>query len=351
MKRIRIKSENDQDYSNYKILHEKKTTLQYLEEYYEITIKYEEKENEYFISFLAKKEDTPENFTYEIRMKYEDFNTCINIDSILLNLYDTTEKIYFFIIDVINEKGKKNFLIKQADYLNLTLLITTKFLGFSEPLLMKINLKRKDYDLYDLVKMLCEKVSYLERENKLIKFKLDNKIVKDENELNFIKERLLQIPEYVDKKKKKKISLKLLYRLTENGSSVLNFRKLCNNIPNNLTLIKTTEDERFGGFTQRAWTSNGKNKYDNNAFCFSLSKMKIYNIIKNSEAIGDYNSAGPVFLDNMFYIGYYNGSLHDGNCSKNTKSNYSGERSPYEINNNKEYFTVQEFEFYEVLFI
>eukprot|EP00833_Pecoramyces_ruminatium_P001196 jgi/Orpsp1_1/1175228/evm.model.c7180000053094.1 len=298
MKRIRIKSENDQDYSNYKILHEKKTTLQYLEEYYEITIKYEEKENEYFISFLAKKEDTPENFTYEIRMKYEDFNTCINIDSILLNLYDTTEKIYFFIIDVINEKGKKNFLIKQADYLNLTLLITTKFLGFSEPLLMKINLKRKDYDLYDLVKI-----------------------------------------------------LKLLYRLTENGSSVLNFRKLCNNIPNNLTLIKTTEDERFGGFTQRAWTSNGKNKYDNNAFCFSLSKMKIYNIIKNSEAIGDYNSAGPVFLDNMFYIGYYNGSLHDGNCSKNTKSNYSGERSPYEINNNKEYFTVQEFEFYEVLFI
>jgi len=339
MKRIKLEENST---SNNKIINEKKATLQYLEEKYEILIKYEEISNEYFIYLNAKKENAIVNFTFETRMKYEDFEN-LQIDPILLKLYDTIDKIFFFLTDAISEK---KIYIDNISRSELTLSITTKLLGFSEPLIVELNLKRKDCDIYETVKMLCEKVNQLEKENKLLQFKLNNKIFRNEEELNFIKNRIKQIPKYNDKN----ISFQLIFRLTENGSNISTFRKICNNIPNNLVLVKTTGGERFGGFTQLAWTSSGQNKRDDEAFCFSLTKNKIYNIIKGFDAIGDYSNGGPAFLNNIFYVGYAgNGSLIDGSCIKNGRSNYSGEKSVYEINNGNQYFTLNEFEFYQIL--
>eukprot|EP00833_Pecoramyces_ruminatium_P013998 jgi/Orpsp1_1/1188030/evm.model.d7180000061969.2 len=341
MKRIRIKSEDFDNISFSRIIKEKNTALPYLEESYEILLKYGERNSEYFISLNAKKENAIVNFTFEKCMTYEDFKE-LELDPLLLNIYNTTEKLFSFIVDAINEKKMK---IKNVDFTSLTLLITSKILGISEPLKMELNLKRKDCDIYDTVKMLCDKVNQLEKENKLIKFKLENKIFNNEDDIKFIQNRLFQIPEFMNKK----LSFKLIFRLTEDGTNSSDFRRKCNNIPNNLTLVKTAEGQRFGGFTQQSWTSSGNYKKDDNAFCFSLTKKKIYNIMRGYNAIGDYSNSGPVFLDNIFYIGY-NGSLHNGNCNKNSRSNYSGERNNYEISGGYQSFTVREFEFYEILY-
>jgi len=331
-----------QDVSNKNFINEKQTTLQYLNENYTIVVQYEVKSNDDFISIEAKKEDEVYSYTFKKVMNYEDFSK-LPIDPYLLKLYDTTEKIYFFILDAITESKMS---IEKINKTFLTLVITSKFLGFSEPRTMEIELQKEDCDIYETVKSLCEKVNKLTKENKLLKFKLDNKIFQNENEINFIKERIAQIPGCSEKK----ISMKLKFRLSENGSSIIDFHKICDGIPNNLVLVKTTDGERFGGFTRLAWTSCNMNQKDDNAFCFSLTRKKVYNIIKGFNAIADYENFGPSFLDNMFHIGSRFNSLTYGNCTKNTRSNYLGERTTYEINNNKQFFIINEFEFYEIKF-
>ncbi|ORX84875.1 hypothetical protein BCR32DRAFT_242215 [Anaeromyces robustus] len=329
--------------NSYLIINEEETKLNYLNVVYNITIRYEEEADNYLISIEARKDDEIVNYTYETVMNHEDLER-LHTDSSLLRLYDTTEKIYYFILDAIKEE---KLSIKKITKSNLILIITSKFLGFSEPHTMEIILKKKECDIHDTVKLLCNKINKLTKENKLLKFKLKHKIFKDENEINFIKDRLCQVKGYNNNKR---VNLKLRFRLSENGSRIIDFHNICDDIPNNLVLIKTTEGERFGGFTTLAWTSCNANKKDDNVFCFSLTNCKIYNIIKGYDAIGDFSDCGPTFLNNMFYIGSRYNSLTYGNCSKTTRSNYLGERTTYEINNNKQFFIVIEFEFYEVIY-
>jgi len=186
----------------------------------------------------------------------------------------------------------------------------------------------------------------MKNEIKELKFKIDYnfRVIKAEDELNFIKNRLLQIPG----RENSKISLSLKFRLTENGNSIDMYHSLCNDIPNNLVLIKTTEGTRFGGYTDKVWTSHSGCILDNNSFCFSLSKNKVYNVIKDKIALCDLVDHGPIFSDNIFFIGP--GSLNSGGCAKNSQSNFSGEEIEYEINDGKVFFTVIEFEFYQVVF-
>ncbi|KAG4087152.1 hypothetical protein H8356DRAFT_1731315 [Neocallimastix lanati (nom. inval.)] len=264
-----------------------------------------------------------DEFSIEIRLKRKDSNNN-DIIGMLCNKINELEE----------EKNNMNKNVNELESKNNNL-----------------NTKRKDSNNNDIIGMLCNKINELEEEKnnmkneiKELKFKSDYKIIKDEDELNFIKNRLLQIPG----RENSNISLSLKFRLTENGNSINTYHSICNNIPNNLVLIKTTEGTRFGGYTDKAWTSCGENIVDNNSFCFSLSRNKIYNIITDKIAIGDDVRYGPMFRDNIFYIG--SGSLNNGGCSKNSQSNFLGEEMLYEINDGKEKFTVIEFEFYQVVF-
>jgi len=114
---------------------------------------------------------------------------------------------------------------------------------------MKLKLDKKECNIYDTVGILCEKVNQLKKKNKQIKFQLSNKIFNNENEVDFIKNQISKIPEFISKK----ISMQLKFRLTENVYNFSNFYRFCKNIPNNLILIKTNKGERFGGFTQNPW--------------------------------------------------------------------------------------------------
>ncbi len=63
---------------------------------------------------------------------------------------------------------------------------------------------------------------------------------------------------------------KLQYRATRDGFTGENFHSKCDGIANTLTIIKSTNGNIFGGFTENAWKSTGGYYNDQKAFIFSL---------------------------------------------------------------------------------
>jgi hypothetical protein len=117
--------------------------------------------------------------------------------------------------------------------------------------------------------------------------------------------------------------LKLQYRATRDGFSAQNFHSQCDGIPNTLTIIKSTNGNIFGGFTEKKWQStiNGQYVADPNAFVFSLvnKENKPFKGIctDSGKAIVCNSSYGPVF-----------GASHeicitsDSNSNQNSLSNF-----------------------------
>ena len=63
---------------------------------------------------------------------------------------------------------------------------------------------------------------------------------------------------------------KLLYRASEDGFSSTKFHEKCDGIKNTLTIIKSTYDDIFGGYTGAAWDCDEHYINDTNTFIFSL---------------------------------------------------------------------------------
>ena len=63
---------------------------------------------------------------------------------------------------------------------------------------------------------------------------------------------------------------KLKYRATKDGFSKENFHSKCDGTANTLTIIKSTNGNIFGGFTEKAWNSTSGRVLDPKAFVFSL---------------------------------------------------------------------------------
>ncbi|KAL6596482.1 hypothetical protein LY90DRAFT_511492 [Neocallimastix californiae] len=127
------------------------------------------------------------------------------------------------------------------------------------------------------------------------------------------------------------------------------FHKCSKDISNNIILIKTKENQRFGGFTINTWIGRENSISESEAFCFSLSNKKIYNRINNDtypSTVWDCNEYLSFY--DMFTLGN-NKLLNKGNCS-NSNSNRYEQTKKFEINNGKEYFLVDELEFYQVSF-
>ena len=94
----------------------------------------------------------------------------------------------------------------------------------------------------------------------------------------------------------RKIILNLLYKASIDSDKAEIFHKKCDSAKSTLVLVKSENGKRFGGFTSKDWEGDSIEKKDNNAFVFSLDKMKIYEIIPGEDAIGCYPKYGPVFL-------------------------------------------------------
>jgi hypothetical protein len=97
----------------------------------------------------------------------------------------------------------------------------------------------------------------------------------------------------------------LLYRASRDGKSAKAFHHKCDNKSKTLTIIKSTDDCIFGGYTEKAWSSsNNHYKLDSKVFIFSLTnrlmmpKLLLKNdAFENTKGIFCEPSYGPTFFD------------------------------------------------------
>ena len=148
------------------------------------------------------------------------------------------------------------------------------------------------------------------------------------------------------------INLKLIYSAIEDGDSAEDFHKKCDGHAPIIIFIKTDKDVIFGGYTEVPFFSSKKKKgnKDDNAFIFSIDKMKIFEVEKGTIATCSLKNYGPVFYgyehENIFLMDDFFSDR--GNVAR--KGDRYKTTEDFEINNGEENFYVKELEVYQVLF-
>ena len=176
-------------------------------------------------------------------------------------------------------------------------------------------------------------------------FQIDNnlkiikgEILQDNSELELLTRKICQ--------NNKKITLNLLYKATVDSDKAAAFHNKCDSAKSSIVLIQSGKDKRFGGFTSCDWEGNSIDKKDDNAFVFSLDKMKIYDIIPGQDAIGCYQKFGPVFLGCQIRI--YDNAFTKGGTTFEKQVNYQTNED-YELTGGEREFEVKEIEVYGVI--
>ena len=178
-------------------------------------------------------------------------------------------------------------------------------------------------------------------------FIFESKIIPNVKDFKFIYDEICK------QLKKKKIKLIQRFNVLKDGDSAKVFHEKCDSIGPNISIIKTSENLIFGGFTVNNWSPQTTIKKDDSAFLFNFQTKKIHNIKKGENA--------TYCIDNLL-IDFYNNK--NNACSSlvlldhclNNKCNtcqikdtsYINFTKDYELNNGQLYFQVSEFELYEI---
>ena len=161
-------------------------------------------------------------------------------------------------------------------------------------------------------------------------------VIERENELDLIKDRL----------GKNNLNLILLYKATRDGDDAEIFHAKVGDTRNNITLIKTNQGVRFGGYTSQSWDGVNIFKEDDTAFVFSLTKLKTYDVNQKESAIWCYPNYGPVFEG--YQIDIFDRFL-TRDLSKTGKRGLGYDTNEdYELNNGEKNFVVDEMEVYGI---
>ena len=147
-------------------------------------------------------------------------------------------------------------------------------------------------------------------------------------------------------KESSKITLNLLYKATADSDRAKVFHKKCDKAKCTLVLVETDKGRRFGGYTSVDWSGKCIEKNDEEAFVFSLDKMKIYEVIPDEKAIGCYPKFGPVFLGCQIRI--YDHAFKNGGTTFEKELNFNTDED-YVLNGGERTFNVKEIEVYEVI--
>ena len=174
-------------------------------------------------------------------------------------------------------------------------------------------------------------------------------IIKEKKEIDLILDKIQVI---FHKSYRNFVNLKRLYSATRDGDSAEVFHSLCDNIAPLVVLIKTTKNVVFGGYTEAPYTFSKKrigNK-DDNAFIFSINKMKTYDVEKGTNATCSFKDYGPVFYGYEYCNIYLFGDFFndEGNVAK--KGDRYNTTEDFEINNGEQKFLVKELEVFQVFF-
>ena len=212
----------------------------------------------------------------------------------------------------INKQNKINEIIKIDDNIN------------SDSLCLNLIINKKYNDLYKSV------------------------ILSNKKEMILILDNIKNVNKNIESEIQR---IKLVYRATSDGSSFFMFHQKCDKINDNILLIKTNQDIKFGAYTKKDYEPvKYKKKYDPNSFLFNLNEMKIFGIDFNNDFIGGVYSLlnnGPCFINNAIMTGKHLlndlGSVGKKNCGYNFKFDY-------ELNCGNPYFKPTEIEIFQIMF-
>ena len=175
-------------------------------------------------------------------------------------------------------------------------------------------------------------------------------------EQEFLVDKIKQIDYFKDSQ----IELKLLYRGTRDGLSSPELHEKCDGFPRTLSIVKSDNGARFGGYMTNAYNKNLADWVhdDFDSFVFSFDNMKIYNATsKRNEKyhLGYYS--GPHFW--AFLVADHYGETDEfykpfGQTSQyiyfDPSDHFSGlENKKYELNLGKDYFYVKEIEIFQIV--
>ena len=180
----------------------------------------------------------------------------------------------------------------------------------------------------------CEALSIQDTRLEIIR----GDIIDNAQELELLTRRMCQ-------NKYNKISLNLLYKAIVDSDKAEIFHRKCDSAEKTLVLIRSANGKRFGGFTSCSWEGNSLEKKDENAFIFSLDKMKIYNVIQGEDAIGCFPNFGPVFLGCQIRI--YDEFFKNGGTTFEKGLNFDT-KEDYELTGGLKKFDVKDIEVYSV---
>ena len=161
----------------------------------------------------------------------------------------------------------------------------------------------------------------------------------NQNELNFL---LKKINKY-----NQKISFNLIYKASVDSDKAIAFHNNCDKALSSIVVIESNKGKRFGGFTKCSWQGDCIGKKDNDAFVFSLDKMKCYDIIPGKDAIGCYPDFGPVFFGCQIRV--YDNAFVQGGTTFEKGVNYKTNED-YELTGGDKAFGIREIEVYEVMY-
>jgi len=139
-----------------------------------------------------------------------------------------------------------------------------------------------------------------------------------------------------EKREKKSVAWKLLFRGSDDGFLASTFHLKCDGMANTVCVIESNHGNVFGGFTTLPWKSDvGRYHVDEEAFVYIVRKKK--KALKNAVMYLQYTSSqhsvvhnkymGPVFgYGHDIYIRNKADSVDDNSCRNHTyKCSYAGE--------------------------
>ena len=324
---------------------------------------------------VQSKEEGNFAFLFENKMNYLEL---MKYDKIFKTCEDLEDAYNSMVVILKNEKNiikeiKDDKLIMSIFILNLDMTFREKSLELIKKnqnkdviiqnLCQIVNeLKKDNTNLKNELTEVKQKLSTIEEQIKNLveqkiaaaqepKFdKVESAIFKSNEEYDFIIKRLKRVNLNEDnnniEREDNNINLKLIYSATKDGYKAKDFHLKCDNYNNVLILIKTKKGLKFGGFTTETWAGEG-DKLDKEAFCFSLTKKKIYNYKKGRSSIYVSPNYGPTFGNCIFEI-RDEFKTNGGICSRDYF--YDNQETEYDINNEEEQFEIEEFEAFNVTF-
>ena len=179
---------------------------------------------------------------------------------------------------------------------------------------------------------------YSVSKNEIINEFITKNLILKENEYRLIND-------FIDPNKLMK--LKLLYSTAVADYNTQTFHYLCNGKGPTLTVVKSKNGKRFGGFASVSWKSLNRYVTDEKAFLFSLDLKKCFKKQKNPQSIFDHYNYGPTF-----------GSGHDLYITDQCKVTNGNTCNPVTYNEAKaidlsgeQNFVVENYEVYSVILV